>query len=145
MHSRLIIIAGLTALAAGIGCGSKYPRERLAPVTGKISVDGQPLKMGTVSFRPMKDKGNTSLNEPAGEIEEDGTYTIFTQGKEGAPAGMWKVIVSSRDPIDPQDPYKPTKSHVPAKYELIDKTDLKVEVVDAPAGGAYDLKLSGKN
>jgi hypothetical protein len=123
----------------GCGAGSK---TKLHPVSGKITMNGKPLALGSVSFRPMKDKGNTSTLDPGGEIEQDGTYLVFTQAGEGVPAGWWKVIVSARDPIDPKDPYKPTKSHIPAKYELLDKTDLMVQVEESPPPGAYDLKLT---
>ena len=126
-----------------LGCGAD-PAGKLHPVDGSISVDGKPLTLGSISFRPMKEKGNTNTYDPAAEIEEDGTYSIATQGKPGAPAGWWKVVVSARDPIDPKDPYKPTKSYVAAKYEIPEKTELVVEVrEDAPAG-AYDLKLTGR-
>jgi hypothetical protein len=126
-----------------VGC-AKDGVGPVVPVSGKVTVDGKPIPLGTVSFRPMAEKGNTSRQEPGGEIEEDGTYTLYTAGKEGAPAGWWKVIVSARDPIDPKDPYKPTKSYVPDRYELLNKTDLQVEVAASSSPGAYDLKMKTK-
>jgi hypothetical protein len=126
-----------------LGCGAGS-REKLHPVSGRITINGKPLTLGSVAFRPMKEKGNTSSLDPGGEIEEDGTYIVFTQNGEGAPAGWWKVIVSARDPIDPKDPYKATRSYVPAKYELLEKTDLAIEVQESPPPGAYDLQLTGK-
>jgi hypothetical protein len=145
MHLRLLVLLVVGALFASVGCGAKAPTEKLVPVSGNITVNGKPLTVGTLSFRPIAEKGNTSPNEPGGTIDETGKYTIHTQGKEGAPPGWWKVIVSARDPIDPKDPYKPTKSHIPDKYELPNKTDLQVEVVETPGANAYDLKLTGKN
>jgi hypothetical protein len=136
----LLALALVGLLSAAPGCGGTSSGG-LVPVKGRVTVDGKPLKFGTVSFRPAKDKGNSSDLEPAGEIDEDGNYEVHTQKKEGAPAGWWKVIVSSRDPIDPKDPYKPTKSYVPERNELVDKTDLLIEVVENRTSG-YDLSMT---
>jgi hypothetical protein len=130
------------AIATLVGCGDST--SKLVPVVGKVMVNGQPLTTGTgnVSFRP--DKGSATSQEPAGMIDEEGTYRLFTAGKEGAPLGRYRVLVVDVEPIDPKNPfpYGKRKSHVNLKYGDPKTSDLVLEVVPSPAPGAYDLKLT---
>jgi hypothetical protein len=123
------------------GCGGS---SNLIPVVGKVTVDGQPLTTGTglVSFRPVK--GSATSKQPAANIEEDGTYRLITDGKEGAPPGRYQVLVVDVEPLDPKNhfPYGPRKTHVNPKYGDPKKSSLFLEVVPSPAPGAYDLKLT---
>lgn len=128
-------------LAMMVGCGDSG--SNLVPVVGKVTVDGQPLTTGTgnVSFRP--DKGNPNRQEPYGSIDPEGTYRLVTAGKEGAPPGRYRVLVTDMEPIDPKNPfpYPKRKTHVNLKYNDPKTTDLVIEVVPSPAPGAYDLRL----
>lgn len=76
------------ALIAGCigGCGPTEPKIELADVTGKVTYNGEPLKMGTVMFQPA------SGAFASGEIKPDGTYSL-----KGA-IGPNKVMIVSRDP-----------------------------------------------
>jgi hypothetical protein len=130
-----LVAGGLLGLA--LGCGQKAG----VPVVGTVTVDGKPLTLGTVSFRPDKTQGNTSTQEPSGEIDAQGSYKLYTAGKEGAPLGWYKIAIIASDPIDPKNPYALTKSHVKAKYNVAETSGLSIQVVDTPAPGAYDLKL----
>jgi hypothetical protein len=121
-----------------LGCGDSNGVGKLVPVVGKVMVDGKLLKNGSVSFRPDKAKGNNTVHEPAGDIDEQGTYKLYTATKEGAPPGWYKVLVSAAE----VGVYPPTRFYVDAKYGDIDKSDLKIEVVERPAEGAYDLQLT---
>ena len=75
-----------TAVAVALfvtGCNSGT--GKLVPVRGKVTVAGRPLTKGSVSFRPDKARGETGTAEPYGDIGPDGTYTLSTNGKPGAP------------------------------------------------------------
>ncbi len=130
------------SFATLVGCGDST--GKLAPVVGKVMVNGQPLTSGTgtgsVSFRP--DKANATSLEPAGMIDQDGTYRLLTAGKEGAPLGRYHVLVVDMDPVDPKNPYGKRKSHVHLKYGDPKTSNLVIDVVQSPAPGAYDLKLT---
>jgi len=65
-------------------------------VTGKVTADGQALTAGTVTFRPDETKGNKNKAIPTGMIDSSGNYKLFTDGKEGAPLGWYKVGVSQQ-------------------------------------------------
>ena len=60
--------------------------ENLAPVAGKVTVDGKPLKSGTVSFRPDKAKGNNSAHQPNGTVDAEGNYSYMAN--KGAPENV---------------------------------------------------------
>jgi len=134
------------------GCGSS---EKLYPVSGKVYLKNDLLKGGSVSFVPDDAKGNKVKSQPTGMIGPDGSYTLSYEGKPGAPAGWYKVTVSTETPgmggMGPPpvhtDPSKPAPLagsggvKTDPKYRDPSKTDLKVEVVPSPSAGAYDLKL----
>jgi hypothetical protein len=147
---RLIRRAPLTALLAAAvcvlpaGCGTYLDGVRIYPVSGKILVDGQPLTnvpQGGVSFRPDAAQGNQTLHYPVGRINPDGTYELMTGGKKGAPAGKYKVLVNAIENKLEEGP-TPPRFILDDKYHILEKTDLVVEVVENPAPGQYDLKVT---
>ena len=52
-----LVVAGLGLAVGLVGCGDRYAVGRTVSVVGKVTVDGKPVKAGTVSFRPDKSKG----------------------------------------------------------------------------------------
>jgi hypothetical protein len=120
---------------------------KLYPVTGKITRNGEPLTVRTtmVLFKPDASRGNLGRFEPAGTVDEEGDYTVFTEGNEGAPLGWYKVIITatSTELQTPEKRHHPRpRSLLHARYGQTKTTDLAVEVVANPAPGAYDLKLT---
>ena len=135
----------LASLLAAPGCGAQ--EEPLYPVSGKVTVEGEPLTTGTVGLIPDLARGNASPYAPQGKLGPDGSYTIATLDRPGAAAGWYKVTVwaSANEPAS--DSYQAIKDFQPqwlvnVKYTQADTTDLSVEVGPSPAAGAYDLKLS---
>jgi hypothetical protein len=141
---------------AGAGCG---PGFKVVPVAGKITVDGKPLTDAdaTVLFRPNVAKGNTVPVEFAGVADEDGNYTLYYgDGNPGAAPGWYKVAVVATEPLvprgspknrprvrlpGPRSAIKP--SLIDTRYNIADNSGIEIEVVENPAGGAYDLSLTG--
>ena len=149
--SRLVFLAVLVGIAPALGCGQKD--VALAPVTGKVTVDGKPLSSGTVSLIPDVAAGGEGAKEAGkiptlglsgGGIGPDGTYKIYTGGKEGAPLGKYKIRI-----VPPQTQTKKDKDAKEAPdigykkdYTDANKTPLHYEVVASPEPGRYDLKLT---
>jgi hypothetical protein len=131
------------------GCGDASGVGRILPVSGTITLNGQPLIAQTamVLFKPDASRGNQSPLDPAGALDGQGHYTLVTAGKTGAPPGWYKVVVTATTtdvnlpPGKRRDHPRP-KSLVAAKYGQAATTALSVEVVESPAAGAYDLKLT---
>lgn len=96
--------AGLVPLAALVitlvtmaGCGPSYPET--APVTGKVTLDGQPLSTGKIVFYPKE--GRPAM----GQIEPDGTYTLTTfEEGDGALPGEHKVTIKATEVVGGQMP-----------------------------------------
>src|SRR5262245_14863103 len=137
--ARLFAAAFCLALCL-LGCGDSSG-PKLVPVVGKVTVDGQPVKAGTLSFRPDKSKGNTSSHEPGGEIDAAGNYKLFTSRKEGAPVGWYRVAVMAGEPVDVGNLSGQARWFANPKFASADTSGLRVEVVEKPADGAYDFKL----
>lgn len=86
---------GLVALGVLAGCGSKGAEYTVAPASGKVVCQGQPVKGGHITFRPLQTVGGKSgiTGRPASaEVKEDGTFVLSTYGKEdGAVVGKHEI------------------------------------------------------
>jgi hypothetical protein len=134
------LVFGVLCLFLGlaIGCSGQ---ATLYPVTGHVTLNGKAMSGGYVTFKPDKAKGNNFGGEPTAEIDANGDYTLATNGKPGAPAGSYKVVVGA-PPGDVTDPAKARpKILINAKYLDAAKTPLEKEVVATPQSGAYDLDV----
>lgn len=133
MRARLVL--GL-ALVLALGCGSR----KFAPVSGKVTLNGQPLAGATVSFQPIAPEGSVEAAPGSvGKTNEKGEYTLkAATGENGAWVGQHRVIISSLDPKvgegDERAPRGgwPLADKVPEKYSQDPKQMLTFTV---PAGG----------
>jgi hypothetical protein len=110
-----------------------------------VKLDGKPLSVGTVSFRPDASRGNTSMHIPTGAIDANGNYELVTVTKKGAPRGWYKVVVfADANSLDPKTASRPLPPVwlMNIKYTDDKTTDLAIEVVGNPSAGVYDLALS---
>jgi hypothetical protein len=137
-------------LLLAAGCGDASGVGPTFPVAGKVTLNNTPLtaQNTVILCKPDAAKGNKSPFEPSGTVDAEGNYTLTTRGKSGAPPGWYKVVVTARDEAAPAHPKGPqrhrpvARSLLPARYGQAQTTDLSIEVVERPAPGAYDLKLS---
>ena len=84
---------GACAVAIAVligGCGPSNPLGRKA-VSGKVTLNGTPLKSGNISFTPKSDKGVSS-----GAVIADGAYSIETE--KGLPEGEYVVRIFAAVP-----------------------------------------------
>lgn len=112
------LLAGLALLLFLIpSCGPSGPA--MAKVRGKVTLDGQPVADGIVSFRPVKDDTPT-----AGGIIKNGEYTA------DVPVTSMKVSISATKVTGQRKTYNTPDSPtvdvtvelIPAKYNA--KSDL---------------------
>ena len=136
---RLPSVLVAVALLIPSGCSS----GGLEKVSGKVTVDGAPLTMGMVRFVPDASKGNKTPTEPVGEIKKDGTYTLMTNGKEGAPPGWYKVSVTASETPDSSKPFS-GKSLVAQQYNNPESSNIAFEVKSGAPAGAYDIKVTSR-
>lgn len=86
---RFTVFLGLFFTVAIIGCGSGVSVQ---PVTGKVTLDGAPIKGATVTFSPVEGGGGKAA---AGIADADGLFKLSDMGSgtEGAVAGEYQVGV----------------------------------------------------
>jgi len=148
LHPALAVALVGSILVIG-GCGKSEP---LYPVSGKVMHGKEPLTGGQVTFFPDASKGNTSKHSPTGKIGSDGTYTLTTDGKAGAPAGHYKVTVTAQTPgmsatppgeVGKPAPLTPTQGpKFDPKYSNEAQTPLTREVLTSGATpGHYDVTV----
>jgi hypothetical protein len=133
----LLCAFGLTCLA---GCG-----VRRIPVSGTVTVDGQPLNGGILCFAPDTAKGNTHQINCEGPVQ-DGHYELQTSGTtkadtgSGVPLGWYKVYLRIREGGGKKKPQAILE--VNEKFKSLETTTLSVEVKDNPDPDAYNFKLT---
>lgn len=131
---RIAVIALIgSAVCAGCNRGPE-----LAPVSGKVTYKGEPLKHGNILFQPF-------TGPPAkGEIGSDGSFTLSTiKNNDGAVIGKHRVQVictaPQAKPANPDEEIPSAKSLIPEKYSNYVTSEIAVEVVKG--GGPYLIEL----
>ena len=132
----------LVLLLAFVGCGE--PPYDLAPVSGVVTLDGEPLAEAVVAFAPIGGR-DTAIVGPGSTARTDdaGRYSLRTFKEEkGAVVGTHKVRVSTyrRRFVDFKTSDKlevVAEERVPKHYNK--KTTL---TFDVPPGGADDADFS---
>ena len=122
-----------------IGCGSQVEYQ-LAPTSGIVTLDDEPLVGAVVNFQPMTTGDKVLATGSVGRTDENGRYTLETINEEpGAWVGRHKVKIFS---YSPETPVKtdvdtgPSKERVPQRYNY--RTTLKLEV---PAAGTNEANF----
>lgn len=136
---KRIPAAVLVAAALGLfvtGCSGG------GSVSGTVTLDGTPLKSGTVTFHPVNG-GPTAV----GTIGADGKYSLAIGNDRSVPPGDYVVTVEATEPVssaqasDPKKPPAPPKRLTPDKYASKDTTDLKANI----KGGSNSVPLELKS
>jgi hypothetical protein len=77
-------------LVVAAGCGKSYP---VAPVSGRVTIDGRPLAHAQVRFLPATGQ---DLPPSSGVTDDQGNYELHlqTDGRQGAIVGENHVTIS---------------------------------------------------
>jgi len=106
-----------------VGCSGSA-----ASVSGTVTLDGQPLTKGDVSFHPDGGSGAPAY----GQIDAQGRYSLSTGTEAGlAPGAYTAVVVATKDPpqlYDKTGAEIPPIPITPHKYGSTTTSDLKVQV-----------------
>src|SRR6188768_4284211 len=78
-----------------VGCGpaSKEGKFIVTPVTGKVTLNGQPLADADVMFM-LEGTPPADYNGTAAKTDAQGNFEVITGTRKGAPKGKYKVVVS---------------------------------------------------
>ncbi|REJ86492.1 MAG: carboxypeptidase regulatory-like domain-containing protein [Planctomycetota bacterium] len=105
-QTAAVLLFGLTTLfAAGCGGGGEEAPE-LAPVTGVVTINGQPVEGLMLRFQPEAGR------ESQGKTDAEGRYElVHVSGEDGAELGRHVVRFEYDDPAEaPQE--------IPAEYNV---------------------------
>lgn len=133
MQSRLRIwypFAGQVAVAlvtlAVSGCGAAATPK--AQVKGKVTVNGAPVKGGTILLAPLTASGEAA----SGEVQSDGTFILSTlEPGDGAPIGMSRL--SYKPPVtatEPPEDWDSSKGEPPREKSLYEGMIPKQSEID---------------
>ena len=118
LRARLAValVAALSLSAAGCGDG----RPKRVPVSGRVTIDGEPLTYGFVRFHPQEG-GRLGQSR----IGPDGRFSLTTYDKgDGVTVGTHAVEVLAGEPVSDTK----TKWHAPKKYAERATSELTVTI-----------------
>jgi hypothetical protein len=131
------------ALVLTVGCGG----PRIAPVSGKVTLNGNPLPNALVSFNPIPKEGSSEAGPGSiGSTNANGEFTLkLTPERKGALVGRHRVAITAMNPgageSDTRRPAgpRPLVNTIPGRYN--EKTELTFEVLSGGSDQAnFDLK-----
>ncbi|WZO97628.1 hypothetical protein EP7_004670 [Isosphaeraceae bacterium EP7] len=121
------------ALLALVGCGGELEGPPREAISGKVTLDGQPLKKGLITFTPSA--GGSDL--VVSGLVIDGEYTL--PRAEGPSHGPHRVDIWSKeatgktipDRNDPENPMVVTREIIPPQYNVKSRLAAEVKPGDA--------------
>ena len=124
-RSTLLVRFGFPAIAFAAlvlaGCGPTY--DNLGYVTGKVTLDGQPVENAMVLFQPPTGRASIGTTDADGEYE-----LMYTGDSSGAVIGKHQVrITTGGEKRDDSGNVWFEEEKIPAKYN--NQSELEVEVV----------------
>lgn len=135
----------LAAVVAAPGCTRPPAGPPLVPIAGRVTLDGSPVTPGIVSFF------DAGLQGTPATLDADGRYRVQTTRGDGLPAGDYRVTVTPIEPAADPDkpsmaheaalPRKPPRSAVPAKYQAVESSPLRVSIAADAADVQFDMPL----
>ena len=139
--SRFVAAIAVAFTLFNAGCG-KDP-HRLAPVSGKVTMGGNPLASAVVAFLPDTKPGAKPSPTSRGETDKNGRYTLTSsEDKPGAVVGTSKVRIStmrSTGGSEGEGGAILARETVPEKYNA--RTELTFDVPEEGTDAAdFDLK-----
>lgn len=113
-NCRFFIFFGLLSMVT-IGC-TQHDRPELASVSVTVTLDGQPLELAAVLFRPSEGRASRGFTDAEGRFE-----LIYLRDIQGATLGNHQVSITTRTEMNPEE-------RVPEKYNV--RTTLTREVAE---------------
>jgi len=118
---------GAMLALAVVGCSGSG--QELAPVSGRITLDGKPLAGARIRFQPDRTGGSPSY----GAADSSGNYELgFKRGQKGAMIGSHVVSITAGEGVRP----------LPQRYNL--QSELRAEV-RPDVQNQFDFKLNSQS
>lgn len=137
LRSAIPLVAGLVLITPFVGC-NEAPYD-FAPVSGVVTLDGEPLVDARVTFMPKR-QGNSLVSGPdsVGRTDSEGRFELETiTGYSGAIVGKHTVRLSTlkqKVAEDGETFLETSPELVPAHYNSASKL-----VAEVPSNGGDDF------
>jgi hypothetical protein len=136
---------GLLAVTlSGCGTGGEFG---VAPVSGKVTHQGQPVTGGSLVFAPVPSSdGSAKVGKPAaGEVQSDGSYKLSTYAaSDGAVVGKHRVRYSPPQmPLPPGKTLQPGEGLPPSPFDGLVPKETQVDVKKGNNEIAIELVAPG--
>lgn len=144
-------VAVVAALLVSAGCGSG---PKLVPVSGIVTLNGEPLEGAELTFIP--DPNNVEVTPGGDQTGPQGNYKAMYNYRSGLAAGKYTVLISKKastgegaEDAPPEIMGDPTmaamagymEETLPEKYSDPLKSDFTIEV--PPEGGVFEFDVKG--
>ncbi len=129
--------ASLVLLACLAGCGSEFG----ATASGVVTLDGEPVTPGLVTFAPETSEGIPSTSD----LDSSGGFELQTNKKLGLAPGTYRVSVQAFRPPDlaeGQRTMRPSEPLVPEKYFQVTTSGLAYTV--EAGSNTIDIELTSE-
>ena len=144
MRQQLLLLFLLLPI---FGCGGES--YKVAPVSGRVTLDGKPLAKGHITFVPLGTKENQAPGPTAWSFTDaDGRYKlVITPATPGAVVGKCRIFITGLDQPMLVEDDRDVGGRRPrlVRDPVLEKYNKRTELVyDVPAGGTdqanFDLK-----
>lgn len=143
---RFVALAVIGIMGAGCG-GSASKYDKLHPVSGTITFDGQPLDGATVAFIPAKSK---QVQPSFGYTDATGKYVLQTpEGNKGVSPGEYRIVVSKLQmpdgtPIPPGSQTGGADGNEIVPYPHCDPRATQNIAIVTGDSGVFDVSISSE-
>lgn len=129
-----LFLGGILCLAILPGCAPQGPVT--VPVTGTVTLDGEPVEGATVGFRPAEGTPGTGTTDASGEFTLNASpgqngVTVYKSEVVGETAAAGEEATGTE--IE-------TKSLLPIKYSAVEGSGLSFDVQPGMAPVTIELK-----
>ena len=109
----ILCAIGTVSFFSLVGCGGNAGYPDTAPVTGTVTLDGEPLEGAKVSFAPVEGRHST------GKTNAEGKYELrYTGAIKGAMLGTHRVMIEKKIPDPGGAPTDPERSAIENATDL---------------------------
>ncbi|UUO09095.1 hypothetical protein M4951_12455 [Blastopirellula sp. J2-11] len=141
LRTTLASVFAILTIAVTI-CGCESAENPLTAVHGKVTLDGQPITNGQITFHPI---GGDSNRPAIGRINQNGEYVMSTYAAgDGVLSGEYLVLIdTSTDGPTIEDPKRREKWLAPKHYADANTSKLRISIPSDRQGEVtqdFDLK-----
>ena len=128
---RILGVLLALVLSVSLGCSSG------TTVSGHVTLDGQPLTKGTITFNPKQEAPSATA-----QIDARGNYRLSVGTSQNVTPGTYQVTIDAVEiiPPTPTDPSPLPKKLLPAKYYDGQNPEMVREVKAGPNKFDFELK-----